>query len=63
MNKGELLHLVVGTILIVLFFIAFESIFSSTQASTYKGYLYQLDLYADHHSASSHNVYLPAVFR
>lgn len=52
MNKKELFNLVLGTVLIVLFFITFTSILDGVQASDAFTNWYQVDLYTDHHSTS-----------
>jgi hypothetical protein len=52
MNKRELSNLIIGTFLVVLFFIAFTSIMDQVQASEAFASWYKMDLYTDHHHSS-----------
>lgn len=50
MNKQELFNLIVGTLLIVVSFIVFNSIIDGVQANDTFAKWYKVDLYTDHHS-------------
>lgn len=66
MNKRELSHLVIGTFLIVVFFLVFTSILDGVQASDTFAKWHKMDLYSEHHGSGSlysERVYLPIIVR